>query len=105
MFFELVPAGSHDVHPDMVIPAWEAVVGQEYDLLVTTHSGLCRCRLGDRVRVHAMFGKMPIVSVAKDDTGLNCPSAHCCNAPVKLVGVSSSTSSMHVQRGLKVVGL
>ncbi|CAE7526826.1 GH3.2 [Symbiodinium sp. CCMP2456] len=105
MFFELAPAGSHDVHPDMVIPAWEAVVGQEYDLLVTTHSGLCRCRLGDRVRVHAMFGQMPIVSVAKGDTGLDCPSVHCCIAPARLVGVASSTSSIHVQRGLKAVGL
>ncbi|CAE7233077.1 GHDC [Symbiodinium sp. CCMP2592] len=88
MFFELVPAGSHDVHPDMVIPAWEAVVGQEYDLLVTTHSGLCRCRLGDRVRVHAMFGKMPIVSVEKVKRFWTVQEFI---APARLAGVSSST--------------
>ena len=99
--FELVPAGSHEVHPDMVIPAWEAVVGQEYDLLVTTHSGLCRCRLGDRVRVHAMFGKMPIVSVEKGETGLDCPRVHCsCQ-----VDRSFFFHLVHVQCGLKAVGL
>eukprot|EP00438_Fugacium_kawagutii_P023513 Skav202875 [mRNA] locus=scaffold3541:188376:189425:- [translate_table: standard] len=56
MFFELLPKDS-----TTPIPAWEAQVGGYYELVVTSYSGLCRCRLGDMVKVHAMYGKMPIV--------------------------------------------
>lgn len=60
MFFELL-AVEDPSKP--AIPAWEAEVGSRYALVVTTYGGLCRCQLGDIVRVHAMYGKMPIVSV------------------------------------------
>lgn len=58
MFFELLPKDS-----TTPIPAWEAQVGGCYELVVTSYSGLCRCRLGETVNVHAMYGKMPIVSL------------------------------------------
>ena len=63
MFFEFAPTGNDNPVLDQVIPAWEAAVGQRYDILVTTPNGLCRCRLGETIKVHAMFGKMPVVSV------------------------------------------
>ena len=62
MFFELLPKGSSS---KFAIPAWEAEVGACYELVVTSASGLCRCKIGDTVLVHAMYGKMPIVSLEK----------------------------------------
>ena len=62
MFFELIPSNSSRGMAS-AIPAWEAEVGSRYELLVTSYSGLCRCRTGDTVRVHAMYGKMPVVSL------------------------------------------
>jgi len=62
MFFELIPSNSSRGMAS-AIPAWEAEVGSRYELLVTSYSGLCRCRTGDAVRVHAMYGKMPVVSL------------------------------------------
>ncbi|CAE8604015.1 unnamed protein product, partial [Polarella glacialis] len=66
MFFELLPErfrGLEDVPADAPIPAWEAKVGEAYEVVITTRGGLCRYRLGDIVRVHARFGQMPVVSV------------------------------------------
>lgn len=64
MFFELIPSNSRGMASmASAIPAWEAEVGGRYELLVTSYSGLCRCRTGDTVRVHAMYGKMPVVSL------------------------------------------
>ena len=61
-FFELLPPEAEaDSRP---IPAWEAQVGACYELVVTNRS-LCRCRLGEVLRVHAMFGKMPVVSLER----------------------------------------
>eukprot|EP00435_Cladocopium_sp_Y103_P034479 s143_g8.t3 len=58
MFFELIPSNS-TCGMASAIPAWEAEVGGRYELLVTSYSGLCRCRTGDTLLVHAMYGKMP----------------------------------------------
>ena len=62
MFFELLPKGSSS---KFAIPAWEAEVGACYELVVTSSGGLCRCKIGDTILVHAMYGKMPIVSLEK----------------------------------------
>eukprot|EP00930_Biecheleria_cincta_P059650 TRINITY_DN45362_c0_g1_i1.p1 TRINITY_DN45362_c0_g1~~TRINITY_DN45362_c0_g1_i1.p1 ORF type:complete len:626 (+),score=80.42 TRINITY_DN45362_c0_g1_i1:36-1880(+) len=66
MFFELLPLRYRAVESppcDAPIPAWEGKVGEAYEIIVTTRGGLCRYRLGDVVKVVAMFGQMPIVSV------------------------------------------
>mmetsp|Transcript_117155 Transcript_117155/g.343196 ORF Transcript_117155/g.343196 Transcript_117155/m.343196 type:complete len:619 (-) Transcript_117155:34-1890(-) len=66
MVFELLPAQWRDsAKPpaDAPVPAWEAAVGEAYEVLVTTRGGLCRYRLGDIVRVVARFGQMPVVTV------------------------------------------
>merc|ERR1711953_282854 len=64
--FELLPSNWFDVdappHDATVLP-WEAELGRSYELVVTTRGGLCRCRLGDRVRVEGILGQMPIISV------------------------------------------
>ena len=64
MFFELI---SCEDESKPAIPAWEAEIGSSYHLIVTSYGGLCRCRIGDTVLVHAMYGKMPIVSVLEDN--------------------------------------
>jgi len=66
MFFELLPVSYRSVEnppADAPIPAWEAQVGESYEIIVTTRGGFCRYRLGDIVRVVAMFGKMPVIAV------------------------------------------
>ena len=92
MFFELAPPGSEN--PSDVIPAWEAVVGQSYDLLVTNHGGLCRCRVGETVQVRAMFGKMPIVSVEPVAKGRASfvSVARFCEITVEATGISFNRS-------------
>eukprot|EP00927_Polykrikos_kofoidii_P024039 TRINITY_DN21940_c0_g1_i1.p1 TRINITY_DN21940_c0_g1~~TRINITY_DN21940_c0_g1_i1.p1 ORF type:complete len:771 (-),score=148.61 TRINITY_DN21940_c0_g1_i1:237-2522(-) len=66
MVFELLPVEWRDVDQpprDATVLPWEADVGQTYEIVITTRGGLCRYRLGDIVRVHGLFGQMPIVSI------------------------------------------
>ncbi|CAK0895217.1 unnamed protein product [Prorocentrum cordatum] len=65
-FVELLPLRWRGVErppSDAPVPSWEAEVGEAYEMLVTTREGLCRCRLGDVVRVRGRLGRMPLVSV------------------------------------------
>ena len=45
------------------IPFWEAETGKEYELIITTLSGLYRYRLGDVVEIVGWQGQAPVVRI------------------------------------------
>ncbi len=48
IFFEFIPLGQDTLCP---IPLWEVEAGKNYELVITTNSGLWRYRLGDTVKI------------------------------------------------------
>ncbi len=48
IFFEFIPLGENTTR---AIPMWEVEAGKNYELVITTNSGLWRYRLGDTVKV------------------------------------------------------
>ncbi len=60
-YFEFLPVESDwKTRP---LNAWEVQQGKEYELLVTTLSGLYRYSVQDIVRVEDFYGRMPVISV------------------------------------------
>ena len=61
-FFEFLPVGADKMTEPL--SAWEVTKGKEYELYVTTLSGLYRYSVQDIVRVEDFFHEMPVVSVS-----------------------------------------
>ncbi|XP_035925081.1 GH3 domain-containing protein isoform X1 [Halichoerus grypus] len=61
-FIELLPVkeGAREEAASPVLLA-EAQKGKEYELVLTTHTGLTRCRLGDVVQVVGAYNQCPVV--------------------------------------------
>uniref|UniRef100_A0A8D1NM72 GH3 domain containing n=1 Tax=Sus scrofa TaxID=9823 RepID=A0A8D1NM72_PIG len=79
-FIELLPlkeGAQEDAAPTVLLP--EAQQGKEYELVLTDHASLTRCRLGDVVQVVGAYNQCPVVrfirrlgqtlSVRGEDTG------------------------------------
>lgn len=61
-FFEFLPVNND--WQTTPLNAWEVKKGEEYELLVTTLSGLYRYSVQDIVRIEDFYGTMPVVSVS-----------------------------------------
>ncbi|MGN1045262.1 MAG: GH3 auxin-responsive promoter family protein [Candidatus Methanomethylophilaceae archaeon] len=59
-FFEFLPIGEED--PSKTLTVGQLEVGGEYEVIVTTFSGLYRYRTRDAVRVEAFVDKMPAIA-------------------------------------------
>lgn len=53
----------YDAYADEVLLPHELVVGNEYEPIVTTFSGIYRYHTGDRVRVKEFLGETPVVTI------------------------------------------
>lgn len=61
-FIELLPlkeGAQEDAAPTVLLP--EAQQGKEYELVLTDHASLTRCRLGDVVQVVGAYNQCPVV--------------------------------------------
>lgn len=52
-FYELIPEEEWDEATPKAIPAWEAIPGKRYELVITSVNGLWRYRIGDTLKIHS----------------------------------------------------
>jgi hypothetical protein len=62
-YFEFIPSANIDEDQPATIDVTDVVVGESYEVVMTTDSGLYRYRLGDVVRVAGFIGQAPTVEV------------------------------------------
>ncbi len=60
-FFEFIPLADVDEARPETVNMENAVVGDDYELVITNHAGLYRYRLGDVIRVVGRHGQAPII--------------------------------------------
>ena len=61
-FFEFLPVGAGRMTEPLA--SWEVKKGEEYELYVTTLSGLYRYSVQDIVRIEDFYGNIPVISVS-----------------------------------------
>ncbi|HWL95610.1 MAG TPA: GH3 auxin-responsive promoter family protein [Phycisphaerae bacterium] len=66
-FFEFIPTGEYGSADPIVLRGHELREGEEYFLVLTNHSGLCRYDMGDRVRVTGWFDEAPMIEFLSRD--------------------------------------
>jgi auxin responsive GH3 family protein len=58
-YFEFIPREMTSISPPSLVDLADVELGQEYELVISTYSGLCRYRVGDILKVTGFHNKAP----------------------------------------------